>query len=173
MVLDLKELFINSQTSIIDPSVQIFGSLWQVVFLLAFFVLFEIIGYAIAWVIGMILKSALTKMITRKQFQQIENDFHKHSDPETIRKMSQYKGELEEELKETIDPEHQKELDIKIEQCETFLKEANKSFSGGIQKYRTRVLNGIKRAIKTIEKESKNLKSLELVLENLVQCNFL
>ena len=62
MVLDLKELFINSQTSIIDPSVQIFGSLWQVVFLLAFFVLFEIIGYAIAWVIGMILKSALTKI---------------------------------------------------------------------------------------------------------------
>jgi hypothetical protein len=82
-----------------------------------------------------------------------ENDFHKHSDPETIKKMSQYKSVLEEELKETIDPEHQKELEKQIEQCETFLKEANKSFSGGINKYRTKVLNGIKRAIKAIEKE--------------------
>ena len=54
-----------------------------------------------------------------------EKDFHKHSDPETIMKISQYKSELEEELKETIDPEHQQELDNEIEQCETFLKEAN------------------------------------------------
>jgi hypothetical protein len=96
-----------------------------------------------------------------------EKDFHKYCDSKTVKKILNFKNEWEQEYGMTSDPDHQEELAQKIEQCEKFLKGAKNNFSGSSKNYRTKILNDIKRAIEVIKKESKDSKSLELVLKYL------
>jgi len=91
--------------------------------------------------------------------------YQKYGDPKTVKKMSNYKKELEIQLRKTLKTEDKKDIEIKIDQCEKFLNQARKGFEIKMKSFQVNTWKRIKAAYERIKKNAEEHKNLLLLLK--------